>query len=865
MSSPGGDEFGDLLARLHALVDELAQCHLRQVAVEKSSSELRSKDSEDSDIHATAPMMELSHLDRRGSELELPLTVDDDWDRHLAYSSESVSLPYGSCSSMRYPFTTLYSKTSADIVFGHVETSVPDRKFHCRQEWLVDRVTLVELESRSLGRQITPMPAGDRRSTNRQSLTDRIGFFCCTLFHPYSPLRHGWVILYVMFVIYDLCVVPVEFGFDFQRPTFMAAIQLIENCFWSLDIVLTFFTGMINNFGRIEMQFNVVAVKYLKSWFLFDLLLVLLDWTVFVLADGGHSSASLWRTARIIRLTRVVRLFHFLSLIHLLRDIAARFQITAGFVNLYRMFVSSILRLIFVTHIAACLWHFVGYQFEDGWVNRYDLNDTPAGWRYAFSLHWTINRLHGLSTASLMGGNAYELAVDSLLVFGSIMVATVFMSQVNAAAVAWTVLWRDNRLRGVAHRFTWRHTLSEETHERIMKFLQASHSGGAHEVLEDEFLLIDKLPVQLQRDVLYQVHSPVLRRQLFFERIFALNPRALRHLCAHALVNSAVVHREMVFAQGDVCDSVLFVRSGLLLYEMVSSERHTFAERKWSSPSEISGQFDYHSLGTKSSICEIVLWVAWEHTGSLRADEDSMLIMLSANKFCTIIEEHVDAYKHACLYAKRFVWNLNHGHNLSVSDLTTFEITEEELDHAPHEGTELDHFIFISHYKVEAGTEATLIRDSIESIIRHDERHPGHDLLSPIFIDSEDLVDLTLLKDHVRKSRSLLLLLTPGLLSRPWCLLEIVTALRSDVTIVPVEIQRPGMKYQYPDDRFYEEFLRGDHVSSEGIELLEQEGVQLQEVAAAIRKVFMKIALPFSPHKTRTVRDAEINDVLKRC
>ena len=38
------------------------------------------------------------------------------------------------------------------------------------------------------------------------------------------------------------------------------------------------------------------------------------------------------------------------------------------------------------------------------------------------------------------------------------------------------------------------------------------------------------------------------------------------------------------------------------------------------------------------------------------------------------------------------------------------------------------------------------------------------------------------------------LLLTPGLLSRPWCLLEIVTAIDSGVVIVPVEVQRPGIK-----------------------------------------------------------------------
>lgn len=138
-------------------------------------------------------------------------------------------------------------------------------------------------------------------------------------------------------------------------------------------------------------------------------------------------------------------------------------------------------------------------------------------------------------------------------------------------------------------------------------------------------------------------------------------------------------------------------------------------------------------------------------------------------------------------------------------------------------------------------------------------------IMSAVFVDSEDLVDLARLQAHVEGSTNLLILLTPGLLSRPWCLLEFVTAVRSGVNIVPIEIQRPGIKYFYPDEDWYTNLRNGDVISKDSTTMLLGMGVTLEEIGQAIRQVFLKIALPFSPHKSGNVRSAEIADIMKRC
>ena len=87
---------------------------------------------------------------------------------------------------------------------------------------------------------------------------------------------------------------------------------------------------------------------------------------------------------------------------------------------------------------------------------------------------------------------------------------------------------------------------------------------------------------------------------------------------------------------------------------------------------------------------------------------------------------------------------------------------------------------FLSHYKVEAATEARLIQIELE---RHLHLPPGK-----IFIDSDTLKDLRRLRQHVRDSDVLVLLLTSNFLTRPWCLLEIYTAITESVPIVALNI-----------------------------------------------------------------------------
>jgi len=200
-----------------------------------------------------------------------------------------------------------------------------------------------------------------------------------------------------------------------------------------------------------------------------------------------------------------------------------------------------------------------------------------------------------------------------------------------------------------------------------------------------------------------------------------------------------------------------------------------------------------------------------------------------------------------------------------ISDLSGRDEDSSDDDSEEDDAEDM-HLVFLSHYKAEAGTEATLVKEHMERILAdgNESSDSSANVSCPVFLDSENLTDLGDLRRQVINTKNLLLLLTPAVLSRPWCLVELVTAIRHGIQIVPVEIQRPGMTFEYPkSDDFYHEQLRRLRIAD--VEKIREEGIEPREILEAMRHVFTQIAVPFSPHKSHGIREAELGDILHRC
>ena len=133
---------------------------------------------------------------------------------------------------------------------------------------------------------------------------------------------------------------------------------------------------------------------------------------------------------------------------------------------------------------------------------------------------------------------------------------------------------------------------------------------------------------------------------------------------------------------------------------------------------------------------------------------------------------------------------------------------------------------FLSHYKEECGADARIVKQMM----------PGS---GQAFLDSDDLTDLRLLMEHVKQSECLVLLQSKGVLTRPWVLLELYTAITNDVPVVALNVARRGYNYGAA-----ETLLRHIDSFDEGVsKLLTENGADPVDVAYRLSDTLPNLSL----------------------
>jgi hypothetical protein len=134
------------------------------------------------------------------------------------------------------------------------------------------------------------------------------------------------------------------------------------------------------------------------------------------------------------------------------------------------------------------------------------------------------------------------------------------------------------------------------------------------------------------------------------------------------------------------------------------------------------------------------------------------------------------------------------------------------------------------------------------------------------FLDSERLADLGRLLDDLRRSKVVVILLSKGYFTRPWCLAELYAAFESNIPIVTINIAGGG----YDRDTTVN-FLSTlspttlDEVNPDVSKVLKDLGIDITELGRKLTIVIPQIIeINFNPNGTRNAIDAGIDDLIDR-
>jgi GTPase SAR1 family protein len=201
---------------------------------------------------------------------------------------------------------------------------------------------------------------------------------------------------------------------------------------------------------------------------------------------------------------------------------------------------------------------------------------------------------------------------------------------------------------------------------------------------------------------------------------------------------------------------------------------------------------------------------------------------------------------------------------IKIQDAHARSIANAEAEQAKQRG----YLTFMSHYKREAGVTARLMQEHLERRCgaRKDEK-PQYLNHAKIFLDSDNLSDLRLLLEDVKRTKVLTVMLTKNYFTRPWCLAELHTALEHKIPMVTVNLADGS--YDRDEAKNFLATLTPESLAQVSgkfaPEVMESLGIDVRKLGQQLAEMIPKIIeVSFNPQASRNMIAAGIDDLIDR-
>jgi len=469
----------------------------------------------------------------------------------------------------------------------------------------------------------------------------------CLMIHPHTMRRFFCDLFMGVLVWYDLLIIPLEVSALVRTSLY---IELLMASVWTLDLFLNFFRGFEKN-GVVELRIRKTALAYLRSWFMLDFSLVLLDW-VMIVFTSLVAFASVLRSVKVLRLWRAARLLKFLRL-YRMKDFSKLSMYFFRSELSRTMFKIStwIVGILMLNHVTACFWYMLGSlplsspTWTQTAIDNYMLSgkseEPPTStYLYLTALHWSVTQ-YTPASMEVVPRNSWERAYNLFTIFSSLVLFPPFLASIAnsmAALRKTTAEYADARKNLV--QFLQENRVSPNLSSRIESVVTKQHENlrKSKRLHEPAVSLLNLLPQSLKEQMHIELYQHIIVRHPLLGTIGSDHERTLIKLCDVAMCQESLQSGQELFAYGNEAEKVYFVVSGKLSY----------FEGPVPSPQ------NREEVMAGAIVCDQVMWMQWVHQGQMTAVQPCTLANLNGACFRNIIAQRPAVHALCCRFAESY-------------------------------------------------------------------------------------------------------------------------------------------------------------------------------------------------------------------
>jgi len=458
---------------------------------------------------------------------------------------------------------------------------------------------------------------------------------------PNSRPACTWALWTAVIVMYDMLVVPlVVFQvWDTAEVGWLIWFEWMSLLTWANDIVMTFFTGFSNERkGTIEMRRHMIVRNYCRTWFVLDLLLVLVD--VLLLSSRSIALTMLTglRGFRVLRVVKVIRAIKMSMKWGRVAEILSWFFVSSDRMAAMLSISHNLAVMMVLSHFVACGWYAVGHSSDgNGWAD-FDQGCEDRWYCYLTAYHWAVTQFTPASMRT-DGINTVERAFCIFAVFAGLLVFSAFVGRMTQAMTHLHAMSANARQqRMFAHRYLHENCISMDLATRILSFLH-NVRHRTNRLTQEDVSSFDSLPRSLKQRLSEEVFGPHLCEHPLLNWLSEADAPVFNNLCHSALQERTFTPAEEAFHSGMIAEWMLFIIGGKLFYTSVVHP----AMRD--------------DLEKGQRLCEIALWCPWYHRGQLTSSmKPSDIVQLNCAIFSSTFSKAIprkQLYHYARLFIQR--------------------------------------------------------------------------------------------------------------------------------------------------------------------------------------------------------------------
>eukprot|EP00811_Abedinium_folium_P032156 NODE_528_length_2961_cov_8.234651.p1 GENE.NODE_528_length_2961_cov_8.234651~~NODE_528_length_2961_cov_8.234651.p1 ORF type:complete len:801 (-),score=217.38 NODE_528_length_2961_cov_8.234651:558-2768(-) len=413
--------------------------------------------------------------------------------------------------------------------------------------------------------------------------------------------------------------------------------------FWILDILLTFRTGYYEK-GHIIMRPRAIAHRYIRTYFLLELAVVICDTTAITLAltTENRNVATPARIARISKCGRLIRVFGLLRLGRLratLARVCESRNFTSGHWSNVLELSMLLVAVLSVNHVIACIWFMVGWHVTDtgeSWLDQPIVASSPDRvyrdmgfwYQYTTALHFSMAQFTP-GSVQVFPVNTFERILNVLCLIFGLVVFTTIISMISSKMTSvrlqsYSTQSTLQALRGFLRRECVKPSLAIdiERHVRLRLYTKSKPQTVG------DIPALESLPLSLRQQLMYELCQVPLVTFPVFHLWRCLDETGVRYLVTAATGFRAVVVKDNLFLAGpDKVDVMYHAHRGSLLYTQVPETSRV------------------HNMKTKVVeigrwLCEAAIWCEWVHVGSVEAQTNAEVLEVYYEGLMKALSKH---------------------------------------------------------------------------------------------------------------------------------------------------------------------------------------------------------------------------------